>query len=183
MRLSLLTYLSLPTYNIPRDIFFKYLVFKFTNFVCGTYNESWFVFTNCRLKAVGRDKVVFNMNGIILQPAYRIRLYYQIFKKASGYKPWVVNGSLDACRFVRNRYDAFGRVIYGLFKEFSNMNHTCPYMGQQILKNFYLRYDRLLLPFPSGDYLLALRWHFDEKLQFDTNASFSLVEDLVLAKS
>ncbi|KPU80737.1 uncharacterized protein Dana_GF27411 [Drosophila ananassae] len=158
-------------------------VFKFTNFNCKSYNESWFVFHECRLKAVSRDRIVFNMNGSILHPAYRIKMHYQVLKKENGYKPWLINGALDACRFIRNKYDPFGRVVYGLFQEFSNINHTCPYMGPQILKNFYLRYDKLMLPFPTGDYLLALRWHFDEKLQFDTNASVAIVEDLFQKKS
>ncbi|KAH8248355.1 hypothetical protein KR032_002002, partial [Drosophila birchii] len=155
------------------------VVFKFTNFECATYNESWFVFHNCRLKAVGRNKVILNMNGTILHPAHHIIMHYQVFKKESGYKPWLLDSPLDACRFLRKKYDPFGNILYNLFRDFSNINHTCPYMGPQILKDFYLRPELLILPFPTGDYLLALRWYFDKKLQFDTNVSFVFVEDLI----
>ncbi|KAH8385081.1 hypothetical protein KR200_003466, partial [Drosophila serrata] len=155
------------------------VIFKFTNFECGTYNESWFVFHNCRLKAVGRNKVLLNMNGTILHPAHHIVMHYKVFKKESGYKPWLLENQIDACRFMRNKKDPVGNILHSLFKDFSNINHTCPYMGPQILKDFYLRHELLLLPFPTGDYLLSLRWHFDRKLQFDTNVSFVFVEDLV----
>ncbi|KAH8343980.1 hypothetical protein KR084_003089, partial [Drosophila pseudotakahashii] len=103
------------------------VVFKFTNFACESYNTSWYVFHNCRLKAVARDKVLLNMNGTILHPAYDIHIQYQIFKRANGYKPWMFNNKLDACRYLRHPYDPVLAIVYGLFKDFSNINHTCPY--------------------------------------------------------
>ncbi|KAH8344282.1 hypothetical protein KR084_012744, partial [Drosophila pseudotakahashii] len=155
------------------------VVFKFTNFACESYNTSWFVFHNCRLKAVARDKVLLNLNGTILHPANDIHIHGHILKKFNGYKPWLFNEDVDACRYLRRPYVPVVAIVYGLFKEFSNINHTCPYMGPQILKDFYLRPELLRLPFPTGDYLLALRWHFDKKLQFDTNISFTFVEDFL----
>ncbi|EDW31756.1 GL10784 [Drosophila persimilis] len=75
------------------------VVFKYTNFVCESYNQSWFVFHNYRLKA-----------------------------------------------------------------------------GPQIVEDFYLRPELLRIPMPTGDYLLALQWNIDKKINFDTNVSFTFVE-------
>ncbi|KAH8266022.1 hypothetical protein KR038_000617, partial [Drosophila bunnanda] len=155
------------------------VVFKFTNFACKSYNESWFVFHNYRLKAVGRDKVLLNVNGTVLHPAYNISVHMQLFKRASGFKPWLMKAYIDGCRFIKTRYNPFGVIVYNLFKEYSNINHTCPYMGLQVVKDFVLRTELLTLPIPTGEYKLAIGWYFDQRLQFDTNVTFTYREDLL----
>ncbi|XP_052843752.1 uncharacterized protein LOC128257003 isoform X1 [Drosophila gunungcola] len=174
------------------------VVFKFTNFECKSYNLSWFVFHNYRLKAVSRDRVLLNMNGTVLHPVNNIQLHAKILKKANGFKPWILESTVDACRFMRKRYDPFTIIVYNIFKEFTNINHTCPYVvsysksvstlnlviiillqGPQIVKDFYLKSELLILPFPSGEYMLTMQWHFHSKRQFDTNVSFIYMEDLL----
>nr|XP_017092685.2 uncharacterized protein LOC108122567 [Drosophila bipectinata] len=154
---------------------------KFTNLVCESYNQSWFVFHNCRLKAVRRDRIVLNINGTLLYPAQVIHVHGKLFKRANGYKPWLIDVKLDVCRFVKRNYNPVAKMIYNLFKKFTNINHTCPFEGPQIIKGFYLKPELLGLPFPTGDYLLSLRWLYDYKLQYDTNASFEFIEDLISA--
>ncbi|XP_022226173.1 uncharacterized protein LOC111076594 [Drosophila obscura] len=155
------------------------VVFKFTNLVCQSYNQSWFVFHNCRLKAVSRNIVVFNANGTVLYPVNDISVRGRIFKRANGYRPWLYDVTFDACRYLRKPNNPLIAMVYGLFKQYSNINHTCPFVGPQIVKDFYLRTDLMPLPLPTGDYLLSLQWLFDKKLQFDTNVSFAFVEDLM----
>ncbi|XP_017058842.1 uncharacterized protein LOC108099731 [Drosophila ficusphila] len=155
------------------------VVFKFSNFQCKSYNESWFVFNYYRLKAVSRDRVLLNMNGTILHPAYNIKAHVKVYKKANGFKPWVLEATTDACSFIKKRSDPFLRIVYNIFKEFTNINHSCPYVGHQLLKDFYLKRELLVLPLPSGEYLLAMRWYFDKELTFDTNVSFIYMEDLL----
>ncbi|XP_026839940.1 uncharacterized protein LOC113564894 [Drosophila persimilis] len=156
------------------------VVFKFTNIVCESYNKSFFVFNTCRLKAINRNKVILNLNATILHTVNIFTVRFKLFKKANGFKPWMVDRSIDVCRFTHTSYDPYFKIIYELYREFTNMNHTCPYVGHQILKGFYLRPELLRLPFPSGDYMLSLRWIFgkSESPTGDTNVSFSFVEDL-----
>ncbi|KAH8371162.1 hypothetical protein KR093_006341, partial [Drosophila rubida] len=151
--------------------------FKFTNAVCDSYNESWFVIHKCRLHAVSRNKTTFNFNGTVLHPAYKISLFGQILRKASGYKPWILKTSIDVCRFVNNPYDLTAKVVFALFKEFTNFNHSCPYNGTQLVRNLYPRLDLLQLPFPTGEYLLSVKWSFDNRPQFITDVYFEFKED------
>ncbi|XP_026839935.1 uncharacterized protein LOC113564891 [Drosophila persimilis] len=157
------------------------VVFKFTNFICESYNKSFIVFNNCRLKAINRNKVILNMIATILHMANIITIHCRIFKKANGFKPWIIDRTVDICRFMRTGYDPYLKIVFGLFHDFSNMNHTCPYVGHQILKDFYLRPELLGLLLPTGDYLLSLHWIFG-KNTVDTNVSFSFVEDLLKSK-
>ncbi|XP_070138061.1 uncharacterized protein [Drosophila bipectinata] len=154
------------------------VVFKLTNAVCVSYNETWFLFHHCRLKAVSRNKVVLNLNGTVLHPVHKINVHAKIFKRENGYKPWLIETKVDVCRFVVTSYDPFSKLVFNLFKEFSNFDHPCPFMGLQYVMGFYLRPELLILPFPSGDYMLMLRWFFHNKLTFDTNVSFVFTEDL-----
>ncbi|KAH8238990.1 hypothetical protein KR038_011629, partial [Drosophila bunnanda] len=168
----------LYVYKIARIVFQFAVVFKFTNFVCESYNKSWFQFHECRLKAVSRDRVLMNINGTILHPVYNAQTQGKLFKRESGYKPWLLNAEIDSCRFMRKSYYPPAKIIYSLFQEFTNINHSCPYVGPVYIRGFYLKPELLILPFPTGDYMLSLRWFFDHKLQIDTNISFVFVEDM-----
>ncbi|XP_064540305.1 uncharacterized protein LOC135429771 [Drosophila montana] len=149
-----------------------------TNAVCESHNKSWFVIHKCRLRAVNRDKTTLNINGTVLHPAYDILVKAQILKKANGYKPWLYNMNIDVCRFLRKPYNPVAIVIFKMFKEFSNFNHTCPYMGPQIVDGFYLRWNTLPNFLPTGEYQLAMTWYFDKRPQFVSNIYFNFKEDL-----
>lgn len=86
------------------------------------------VFHKCRLRAVSRNKTCMYLNGTILHPAYKIHTRLELFQKANGYKPWLVNTTVDVCRFVRKPFNPVAIAIAKLFIEFSNFNHTCPYL-------------------------------------------------------
>jgi len=121
------------------------VVFRFKNFECKTYNQSWFVFHNCRLKAISRDRVLLNMNGSILHPIQNFQLHAKMFKRASGFKPWLLDSTIDVCRFVRKHYDPFIGIVFNIFKEFSNFNHTCPYVVSCMIVQYkYFNEIRLL---------------------------------------
>ncbi|KAH8243001.1 hypothetical protein KR032_003556 [Drosophila birchii] len=164
-----------------RTVFQYAVIFKFSNVACESYNESWFQYHECRLKAISREKVILNINGTVLHSVNNVFVDGNLFKRESGYKPWLLKSRVDCCRFMRKNYNPVAKIVFGLFKEFTNINHTCPFVGPQILRGFYLKPELLLLPFPSGEFMLSLRWFFDQKLQFDTNVSFVFVEDLKIS--
>lgn len=123
-------------------------MFKFTNAVCQTYNESWFLIHQCRLRAVSRNKTTFNFNGTVLHPAYNIIVKGEILKKASGYKPWILKSSVDVCRFIEKRYNPTAILFFNLFKDFTNFNHSCPYnVSSKALNDFKYKYIHFVLFF------------------------------------
>ncbi|XP_037718574.1 uncharacterized protein LOC119552808 [Drosophila subpulchrella] len=163
-------------------LFFKpsnSVVFKFTNVNCGSYNKTWIRINHCRLKAINRHKTVFNFNATFLHPTRDIIVHYQLFKRASGYKPWLFNVRIDGCKYLRRPYNAIAIFLFSIYKDFSNINHTCPLYGDIVIKDMYLSTDVMRLPLPTGDYLLAVDWIFYGKPQLATNVSFQFVEDLV----
>lgn len=186
-------------------MFIKYIntqnpvVFKLTNVHCGSYNKTWIRINQCRLKAINRHRTVFNFNATFLYPTKSITVHYQMFKRENGYRPWLVNTQIDGCRFLRKPYDALGILLFNIYRNFTNNNHTCPLQvslcgihlsiyynininiikGDMIVRNMYLTTDVMRLPLPTGDYLLAIDWIFYGKPQFATNVSFQFVEDIL----
>ncbi|XP_044249231.1 uncharacterized protein [Drosophila takahashii] len=149
---------------------------KMTNTVCKSYNKSWVAVHYCRLKAYSRNKTSLNINATFIEPANNISLHMKMLKKASGYKPFLFDYTFDACEFMRRRNQPFAKIIWNLIKDVSTVNHTCPYVGLQMVSDFY----RIEVPvgLPTGEYLLLLDWIFDAKPQFATNVYFTFVEDL-----
>ncbi|KAH8409787.1 hypothetical protein KR222_007218, partial [Zaprionus bogoriensis] len=150
--------------------------FKMTNVGCESFNQSWVVYRECRLRAISRNKTTLNLLVFVTEPAYNIFMRLQVLKKANGYKPWVMDYMIDCCRFMRKQYHPVAKLIWNLFKDVSTVNHTCPYVGLNGLKDFH-SIEHIPLILPSGDYLLNLTWIFDKKPQFVTSVYFTFTED------
>ncbi|KAH8269509.1 hypothetical protein KR018_004431, partial [Drosophila ironensis] len=149
---------------------------KMTNAVCNSYNKSWVVFHYCRLKAYSRYKTSLHINATFLYPTNNVSMNLKLMKKANGYKPFLFDVTFDACSFLRRRNQPFVKMVHEMIKNFSTLNHTCPYVGLQMVSDLH-RLD-LPLPFPGGEYLLLINYFFYGKLQFFTNIYFTVVEDL-----
>ncbi|XP_062122891.1 uncharacterized protein LOC133836424 [Drosophila sulfurigaster albostrigata] len=150
--------------------------FKMTNLGCESFNKSWVVYTECRLRAISRNKTTMTAFVMVSEPAYNIFVRARVLRKANGYKPWIIDYTIDACKFMRNRHHPFAKIIWKLIRDVSTINHSCPYNGLNGLKDFY-DVSTMPLILPSGEYLLNLTWIFDKKPQFVTNVYFSYWDD------
>lgn len=43
-----------------------------------------------------------------------------------GYKPFFVDTTFDACKYLLNQRNPIVNIFYNPIKVYSNMNHTCP---------------------------------------------------------
>ncbi|EDW14933.2 uncharacterized protein Dmoj_GI23047 [Drosophila mojavensis] len=100
---------------------------KMTNAVCNSYNKSWVVITQCRLKALQRNKTILNVDMDFIHPVNDIDVRIQILRKGNGYKPWLFDISFDGCKFMRRPNNPAVKTIFSIFKEYTTINHTCPY--------------------------------------------------------
>lgn len=117
-------------------------------------------------------------------------------KKANGFKPFVLNSTVDACKYMLKRNNPIANLVFPFFEHFTNINHSCPYVvsiyliiiyvfcfyyhrsvehfqGEQILKNFYPKNEIIKLFLPAGDYLLLLSWILSKRKTFVTNVYFT----------
>ncbi|XP_026834217.1 uncharacterized protein LOC113564053, partial [Drosophila erecta] len=137
---------------------------EFTNVKCTSFDKEFSDFEYCYLKSVNRSYKYLSVKCNMLKtPVTKIKVNVALFKRFSGYRPFMYNGTVDFCRFLKNPSSSpFVNFWYGIAVNYSNLNHSCPY-------NHDLRLEKLpvdvvnyqlteVLPFPEGDYLIESTW-------------------------
>lgn len=97
--------------------------------ICRSFDKSFCEFETCEMKMKRRGAAVFNMNLTLhKKPIDRIILNLQLFKKSNGYRPFLINQTIDFCYYMRNPTAyMFFQSFHKTFFSASNLNHTCPY--------------------------------------------------------
>ncbi|KAH8397279.1 hypothetical protein KR215_011657, partial [Drosophila sulfurigaster] len=152
---------------------------KLTNINCISHNTSWIHFHECRLKAISRNKTVLNLNGSLDYPVHAMILNLQMYKRANGWKPWLLKTSYDSCLGVKTLCTPLGKFIYNLYKNYSNINHTCPYVGFFLVQGFHVKAENFLLPFPTGQYYLDMHYVFGKMSAITIKVFFDFVENII----
>ncbi|XP_033241757.1 uncharacterized protein [Drosophila pseudoobscura] len=137
---------------------------EFTNVKCTSLDENFTKFEYCYLKSINRTYKYLSLRANLLNtPVTKIKLNFSLFKRFSGYRPFLYNMTVDSCRFLANTKSyPIPAFFYGLFSNFSNMNHTCPYDHDLIIDKLSIASVNhqltKVLPFPEGDYLVETTW-------------------------
>ncbi|XP_033254349.1 uncharacterized protein LOC117193739 isoform X1 [Drosophila miranda] len=137
---------------------------EFTNIKCNSEDKEFSDFEYCYLKSVNRSYKYLSLKVNLFQvPITNVSTKIGLYKRFSGYKPFLYNLTVDACKFLKHQ-KSFPIVsyFYELIKDFSNMNHSCPYDHDLLLDKLTIehvnnRFSKTL-DFPAGDYLIHL--HF-----------------------
>ncbi|XP_023162817.2 uncharacterized protein LOC111593958 [Drosophila hydei] len=152
---------------------------KFTNIKCGSYNETLVKVEQCRLRAISRSKTVLNIALNLLVPVNNMKLHWQTKVWGNGYKPWLAEYKIDFCAFLRRANHPAVKILYDAFKPFTNLNHTCPLVGNIYVKDMFWDVSNYTLPMPTGDYLIILNWVTSNKTRVFTNVYLSFKQDLI----
>ncbi|KAH8278524.1 hypothetical protein KR018_004350 [Drosophila ironensis] len=144
---------------------------EFTNFKCTSLDKEFSEFEYCVLKAVNRTfKYVSTKILLFKVPVTKVKVNFGLYKRMNGYRPFLYNLSIDACKFLRNRKsDPVTSYFYDFIREISNMNHTCPYDHDLIVdkltaETINQRVTKLLA-FPEGDYMFEMHWSAYDKVR------------------
>ncbi|XP_051862465.1 uncharacterized protein LOC127565835 [Drosophila albomicans] len=122
---------------------------------------------------------VFNYDATLLYELYNVKVNVQMVKRANGYKPWLYNITVDACEFQRRRNNPMIKMVFNIFKNYSNLNHPCPYRDSVHLYGLYLKPQLIPIPLPTGEYGLLTTWNFDNKTISTVNLYFEFKEDAI----
>ncbi|XP_041675672.1 uncharacterized protein LOC121530528 [Drosophila eugracilis] len=135
---------------------------EFTNIKCEVADPDFCNIEYCYLKSVNRTYKYYSLKVNLFKiPITKVKVNAAIYKFANGYKPFMYNVTVDACKFLKNQKSnpIFG-YFYGYFKDHSNMNHTCPYdhdiVVDKLTTAFFNQRAKYLLPFPDGKYLIQM---------------------------
>ncbi|XP_041630408.1 uncharacterized protein [Drosophila kikkawai] len=168
--------LKVKMYKIPVHNVKILAAVEFTNVKCTSLDPKFADFEYCIMKSVNRSyKYISAKVKLFKKPITKVKVNVELMKRYSGYKPFLYNVTVDACRFLKNPgSNPIAGYLYGFFRDHSNMNHTCPFDHDLILEkltiNFVNQHVTNVLPFPTGDYLFQSNW-----LAYDINrAKFSV---------
>ncbi|XP_033167509.1 uncharacterized protein LOC117145817 [Drosophila mauritiana] len=132
-------------------------LFKFKNVKCTCYEKSFCELKRCELKVLGRGIVGLNLHAQVNKlPIKSTTCVLTLFRRFSGYRPFLFNVTVDVCHFLkhRKRYP-FADLVYDGIKSFSNLNHTCPFNHDIIVHQMVLNDDMISkAPVPNGFYKL-----------------------------
>ncbi|XP_032571522.1 uncharacterized protein LOC6608876 isoform X2 [Drosophila sechellia] len=124
-------------------------------------NGAYFSNVSCILKPINWTRSVLNMDCDIRDALTDIKMSVEVFYKDSSnfYKPFAVKFKVDVCQMLNNKTQRNFLEKYAIshLTEWTNVNHSCPYRGHLIARNF--RLDEVSLPIlPTQDYKIALNF-------------------------
>ncbi|KAH8384258.1 hypothetical protein KR200_010482, partial [Drosophila serrata] len=137
---------------------------ELTNIKCTSLDKDFADFEYCFLKSVNRSYKYFSIKTKLFKiPITKVKVNFEMLQRFNGYKPWLYNVTVDACRFLKNpKSNPFVDFIYGFFINYSNINHTCPFDHDLIVDKVPISFMdyRLthVLPVPTGNYLVKSNW-------------------------
>ncbi|XP_015040315.2 uncharacterized protein [Drosophila pseudoobscura] len=132
---------------------------RLTNLKCESLDPAFMEFPTCRLNVLGRGIIGGNIHLKLLKvPITKMNLRFNVYRRLSGYHPFLFNISTELCRFMKNPNPL--QVFYYFhsgFLPYSNVNHTCPYTDDVFIRNCTLNDEMFKrVPLPKGNYMLTL---------------------------
>ncbi|XP_065722278.2 uncharacterized protein [Drosophila suzukii] len=137
---------------------------EFTNVKCTSWDKKFDDFEYCHLKSVNRSFKYLSLKvNLFKVPITKVKVNFALLKRYSGYKPFLYNITVDACKLLKHpKANPIFGFFHGLFKEHSNMNHSCPYdhdlVVEKLPTSFMNQKITGALNFPHGDYLFHSDW-------------------------
>ncbi|XP_017080345.1 uncharacterized protein LOC108114097 [Drosophila eugracilis] len=134
--------------------------FRLQNVICESFDTSISNFSRCEMKVVRRGVSAFSMVWkLYKKPINNVDINVSLYKKSNGYRPFLFNQTLDFCYYMRNpRAHPLIFMMHNVFLSESNINHSCPYDHDLIMKDFtYKKNDMNDLPIPNGEYMIRVK--------------------------
>ncbi|XP_051859493.1 uncharacterized protein LOC127565381 [Drosophila albomicans] len=65
----------------------------------------------------------------------------ELFKKGynNRYHPFLINAAFNMCDIISKRnFIPYGTIFWKIIKQYTNVNHSCPYLGHLFARNLYI---------------------------------------------
>ncbi|XP_065368996.1 uncharacterized protein LOC135961425 [Calliphora vicina] len=149
---------------------------------CSSNSKYFYDNHSCRLKAVNRFKSVGMMHFYPRDPLHSISFNMALYMRndANIFKPHIVNITVNLC----NNYDSrssgiYKAVVMKVLKQFTNLNHSCPYEGALVAKNLYLDANLIPIRMAKKSYMAKLLFYKGIRKVVDPLMTVKLYMDLI----
>ncbi|KAH8347150.1 hypothetical protein KR059_005869, partial [Drosophila kikkawai] len=171
-------------YDLKREkLYFIFQVtgkVEFTNLKCTSYDPKFSEFEYYHFKAINRTFKYLSLKVKLYEtPITNVKVNVALLKRFGGYKPFLYNVTVDACKFLKNpSSNAVIVYLHGFFKSHSNMNHTCPYdhdlIVDKLTADFLNTQVTEVISFPFGEFLFQSQWFAYDILRASVNVYVTL---------
>ncbi|XP_046865486.1 uncharacterized protein LOC124459818 [Drosophila willistoni] len=166
-------------------IFFAFVLtkingkFEFTNLKCTSLDKQFVEFESCYLKSINRTYKFLTIKAKLLKlPLENLTIHVEVLKRLNGYKPFLYNFKVDACRFLSSQRNSVTQYFYDFFASYSNMTHRCPYNHDLTVEKLPISHMNHMvtnvLPVPEGNYLVHSVWTVNGKKRCDIKVYVSI---------
>ncbi|KAH8364489.1 hypothetical protein KR084_007306, partial [Drosophila pseudotakahashii] len=135
----------------------------FTNLKCRTKDVKFASFEKCYIKAVNRTHKYIDVYLNLYEKNVDNVTVMKLMRYDHGYKPFFVDITFDGCKFLKNQKQPIAKVFYAIYKNSSNINHTCPFNHDIIVDHLWtgnIEADGLkYIPMINGDYAVYTEWY------------------------
>ncbi|KRK07089.1 uncharacterized protein LOC26535167 isoform X2 [Drosophila yakuba] len=138
-------FLTFSTYYLTE----VYSLVEFTNVQCESVDKDYTLFPYCYLKSVNRSYKYVSVKAKLLQlPVAKAKVRLALYKRLNGYKPFLYDMTIDACRFLK--YPKSNPVALYFFQH----DIVLDKMSYHSINNKLTK----VLPFPEGNYMFEMHW-------------------------
>ncbi|KAH8348411.1 hypothetical protein KR084_007155, partial [Drosophila pseudotakahashii] len=153
--------------------------FEFMNINCTSLDKELLDIDECFLKSVNRTYKYMTMRIKFYKfPISNLTARVEVLKRLNGYKPFLFDFNLDACKFLREKQNKLIQFFYDLFAPYSNLVHACPYNHDVYIEKLPISYlDHKLsvvLPMPEGYYCSHSIFSMNGKGVLDSKIYFKI---------
>ncbi|KAH8310746.1 hypothetical protein KR044_002854 [Drosophila immigrans] len=154
---------------------------RFTNIKCEVLDPSYCAYEKCDLKILGRGIVALNVQAKLLKgPFNNAKVNLSLWRKFNGFRPFMFNTTFDFCKFLRTPQQlSFTTIIYDIIAPKSNLNHTCPFKDEIVVRNLIFQEEYFkFLPLPSAEYQVQIMAATDNHWKTRISVNILIHEDL-----
>ncbi|XP_026840574.1 uncharacterized protein LOC113564961 [Drosophila persimilis] len=151
--------------------------YKFNSLACEILSPQLGWIKECAIKAIDRKRNMLNIVAYLNRTITELQIHFRLVKRESGgWHPFLYDMKVDACMFFRNRRKLFiPNIIYSTLKQFTNVNHSCPYLaGTELTLMHWTPNETMILeklPVEFGQYGLQTTWYSGNVRALEINGS------------
>ncbi|XP_062127558.1 uncharacterized protein LOC133839924 [Drosophila sulfurigaster albostrigata] len=136
------------------------MVYKSMNIEC-LPDAKYVVNSTCVVKAENWNKAVLFMDCELILPLRNSTVQMELFKKGynNRYHPFLINAAFNMCDIISKRnFIPYGTIFWKIIKQYTNVNHSCPFLGHLFARNLYIDANSSFIPrFPLGFYMISFK--------------------------
>ncbi|KAG4065871.1 hypothetical protein HA402_012549 [Bradysia odoriphaga] len=136
----------------------------FSRVECVNYPNASITNKKCKVNLISRENlradIIFEIKRKFTTMFWHYVVYYQF--SSNEYRPFLINVWDDFCSFMEGRNNIIIGKLIDVFREFTNLNHTCPYEKG----SYFIRFNNFSVStfnpnqfVPAGKYRLDVVVH------------------------